>query len=176
LRRIATERSDIRIVYAVHFNPNVQQPVRSILDNLANVSLIEPQEYLAFVYLMMRAHLIITDSGGIQEEAPALGKPVLVVRDTTERPEAIEAGTARLVGTGTEAIVAAVAQLLDDDGEYQRMAHATVPTATAARPKTDRSRTRAPVPRAAAAASSDFSAHAAAPIASFADLLKRTAT
>src|SRR5437016_9689946 len=127
LRRIATQRPDIRIVYAVHFNPNVQQPVRAILNNLANVSLSEPPEYLPFVYLMMRAYLIITDSGGIQEEAPALGKPVLVVRDTTERPEAIEAGTARLVGTGTEAIVAAVAQLLDDDAEYQRMARAHSP-------------------------------------------------
>lgn len=127
LRRIATERPDVRIVYAVHFNPNVQQPVRSILDNLPNVNLIAPQEYLAFVYLMMRAYLIITDSGGIQEEAPALGKPVLVVRDTTERPEAIEAGTARLVGTGTAAIVAAVAQLLDDAGAYARMAHAHSP-------------------------------------------------
>jgi len=127
LRRIATQRSDIQIIYAVHFNPNVQQPVRSILNDLANVSLIEPQEYLPFVYLMMRAHLIITDSGGIQEEAPALGKPVLVVRDTTERPEAIAAGTARLVGTGTEAIFAAAMQLLDDDAEYERMAHAHSP-------------------------------------------------
>src|SRR5258708_23491628 len=102
--RIATQRSDIQILYAVHFNPNVQQPVRSILSNLANVSLIEPQEYLPFVYLMMRAHLIITDCGGIQEEAPALGKPVLVVRDTTERPEAIEAGTRRRVRAGSGSI------------------------------------------------------------------------
>lgn len=127
LRRIATERADVRIVYAVHLNPNVQQPVHSILDNVANVTLIEPQEYLPFVYLMTRAHLIVTDSGGIQEEAPALGKPVLVVRDTTERPEAIEAGTARLVGTDTETIVAGVTQLLDDGREYERMAHAHSP-------------------------------------------------
>ena len=127
LRRIATERPDVQIVYAVHLNPNVQQPVRSILHDLANVILIDPQEYLPFVYLMMRAHLIVTDSGGIQEEAPALGKPVLVVRDTTERPEAVEAGTARLVGTGTEAIVGAVAQLLDHDREYERMAQAHSP-------------------------------------------------
>jgi UDP-N-acetylglucosamine 2-epimerase (hydrolysing) len=127
LRRIAMERPDVQIVYPVHFNPNVQKPVRSILNNLANVSLIEPQEYLPFVYLMMRAYLIITDSGGIQEEAPALGKPVLVSRDTTERPEAIEAGTARLVGTSIEGIVAAVTQLLDDDGAYERMAQSHSP-------------------------------------------------
>src|SRR5258707_12401572 len=119
LRRIATERSDIRIVYAVHFNPNVQQPVRSILDNLANVSLIEPQEYLPFVYLMMRAHLIITDSGGIQEEAPALGKPVLVVRDTTERPEAIEAGAGRPARPGTAAIFRPSLQPRARDGETE---------------------------------------------------------
>src|SRR5438309_5616241 len=127
LRRIATERPDIRIVYAVHFNPNVQQPVRSILANLGNVSLIEPQEYLTFVYLMMRAYLIITDSGGIQEEAPALGKPVLVVRDTTERPEAVEAGVARLVGTSVSRIAGAVDELLTRPEVYARMAPATNP-------------------------------------------------
>ena len=175
LRRIATERPGVQIVYPVHFNPNVQQPVRSILSNLANVSLIEPQEYLPFVYLMMRAYLIITDSGGIQEEAPALGKPVLVVRDTTERPEAIEAGTARLVGTGTEAILAAVMQLLDDDGQYERMAHAHSPygdgrateriVAALGRRLPELPQRRPPI-----------SAHAAAPLASFADFLERTAT
>jgi len=175
LRRIATERPDIRIVYAVHFNPNVQQPVRSILDDLANVSLIEPQEYLAFVYLMMRAYLIITDSGGIQEEAPALGKPVLVVRDTTERPEAIEAGTARLIGTGTEAIVAAVAQLLDDEGEYERMAHAHSPYGDGR--ATERivaalERQFLELPQRGLA----ISAPAAAPLAAFADLVEGAAT
>ena len=159
----------------MHCNPNVQQPVRSILENLANVSLIEPQEYLAFVYLMMRAYLIITDSGGIQEEAPALGKPVLVVRDTTERPEAIEAGTARLVGTGTEAIVAAVAQLLDDEGEYARMAHAHSPygdgrateriVAALGRRFLELPPRRVPI-----------SAPATAPLAAFADLVEGAAT
>jgi len=127
LRHIAAERSDVRIVYAVHFNPHVRQPVRLVLDDLNNVHLIEPQEYLPFVYLMMRSYLIITDSGGIQEEAPSLGKPVLVVRDTTERPEAIEAGTARLVGTDTNAVVAAVVELLDNEAEYERMARAHNP-------------------------------------------------
>lgn len=175
LRRIATERPDIRVVYAVHFNPNVQKPVRSILHNLANVSLIEPQEYLPFVYLMMRAYLIITDSGGIQEEAPALGKPALVARDTTERPEAIEAGTARLVGTGTESIVAAVTQLLDDAGEYERMAHAHSPygdgrateriVAALERRLLELPQQRVPI-----------SPPAATPIASVTELIKRTGT
>ena len=127
LRRIAIERPDVRLVYAVHLNPEVQRPVRRILTGLRNVSLIDPQDYLPFIYLMMNATLIVTDSGGIQEEAPALGKPVLVTRDTTERPEAIEAGTARLVGTDTDSIVEAVGTLLDDEAEYSKMAKAHNP-------------------------------------------------
>ena len=127
LRSIALQRPGVQLVYAVHLNPQVQQPVRSILSDLPNVHLIPPQDYLPFVYLLTRAHLIVTDSGGIQEEAPTLGKPVLVVRDTTERPEAIEAGTARLVGTNTNRIVAAVTGLLDDEVDYARMARAHNP-------------------------------------------------
>jgi UDP-N-acetylglucosamine 2-epimerase (hydrolysing) len=127
LHRIAIERPAVQIVYAVHLNPQVQVPVRKILSGLPNVSLIDPLDYLPFVYLMMCACVIVTDSGGIQEEAPALGKPVLVTRDTTERPEAIEAGTARLVGTDTESIVGAVTALLDDPAEYARMARAHNP-------------------------------------------------
>jgi UDP-N-acetylglucosamine 2-epimerase (hydrolysing) len=127
LRRIATERPVVQILYAVHLNPQVQLPVRRILSGLPNVSLIDPQDYLPFVHLMMCARVIVTDSGGIQEEAPALGKPVLVTRDTTERPEAIEAGTARLVGTDTDSIVGAVTALLDDPAEYARMARAHNP-------------------------------------------------
>jgi UDP-N-acetylglucosamine 2-epimerase (hydrolysing) len=127
LRRIAIERPAVQIVYAVHLNPQVQAPVRRILSGLPNVALIGPQDYLPFVYLMMCASVIVTDSGGIQEEAPALGKPVLVTRDTTERPEAIEAGTARLVGTDIDSIVGAVTTLLDDPAEYARMARAHNP-------------------------------------------------
>lgn len=127
LRRIAQAHPAVQIVYPVHLNPNVQEPVRAILSGLDNVYLIEPQDYLPFVFLLARAYLIITDSGGIQEEAPALGKPVLVTRDTTERPEAIAAGTARLVGTDTETIVAAVDLLLTSPTEYARMAQAANP-------------------------------------------------
>lgn len=127
LRRISEEHADVQIVYPVHLNPEVQRPVRAILSKTSNVHLIEPQDYLPFVYLMMKSHLIITDSGGIQEEAPALGKPVLVTRDTTERPEAIAAGTARLVGTDTDTVVAAARRLLTDHAEYARMAHAHNP-------------------------------------------------
>jgi UDP-N-acetylglucosamine 2-epimerase (non-hydrolysing) len=111
----------------VHLNPHVQEPVRRILDGCQNVFLIEPQDYLPFVYLMDRAHLLLTDSGGIQEEAPSLGKPVLVMRDTTERPEAVEAGTVKLVGTHPQTIVSAVAQLLDEPKAYQRMSQAHNP-------------------------------------------------
>ena len=108
--------------YPVHLNPNVREPVARWLSGLPNVHLIEPQEYLPFVYLMNESHLILTDSGGIQEEAPSLGKPVLVMRETTERPEAVEAGTVRLVGTDSEKIVSEVRNLLDDQREYDRMA------------------------------------------------------
>jgi UDP-N-acetylglucosamine 2-epimerase (non-hydrolysing) len=117
----------VQIVYPVHLNPNVQAPVRRILGASANVHLIEPQDYLPFVYLMDRAYLLLTDSGGIQEEAPSLGKPVLVMRDTTERPEAVDAGTVRLVGTDQQAIVAAASELLDDPAAYQRMSLAHNP-------------------------------------------------
>ena len=127
LRQIALKYDDVQLVYPVHLNPKVQEPVRAILNSVPNVFLIEPQDYLPFVFLMSRAYLIITDSGGIQEEAPALGKPVLVTRDTTERPEAVEAGTARLVGTHTQRVVAEVSELLDDRAQYDVMAHATNP-------------------------------------------------
>lgn len=127
LATVARRHPDIHIVYPVHLNPEVQRPVKALLDKIPNVFLIEPQEYLPFVYLMRSAYLVVTDSGGIQEEAPALGKPVLVTRETTERPEAIEAGTARLVGTDVRTIVSAVDLLLDDAAAYAEMAHAHNP-------------------------------------------------
>lgn len=126
LRRLA-ERGDTQVVYPVHLNPNVQEPVQRILGGLDAVHLIAPQDYLPFVYLMQRADLIITDSGGIQEEAPSLGKPVLVMRDTTERPEAVAAGTVKLVGTDATRIVNAAAGLLDNADAYQRFARAHNP-------------------------------------------------
>jgi UDP-N-acetylglucosamine 2-epimerase (non-hydrolysing) len=121
------DRDDIEIVYPVHLNPNVQDPVHRLLGNRTNVHLLAPQEYLPFVYLMNRCHLVITDSGGIQEEAPSLGKPVLVMRDVTERPEAVEAGTVKLVGTDTEAIVAEAQLLLDDMQAHAAMSRAHNP-------------------------------------------------
>jgi len=124
---IARANEDVQIVYPVHLNPNVSEPVNRILGHVDNITLIEPQDYLPFVWLMNRAWLILTDSGGIQEEAPSLGKPVLVMRETTERPEAIKAGTVRLVGTDSEHIVAAVTHLLHDDTEYQAMSRAHNP-------------------------------------------------
>ena len=120
LRRLAA-RSDVQIVYPVHLNPNVQSPVRTALAGLANVFLVEPLDYVPFVDLMRRAHFLLTDSGGIQEEGPSLGKPVLVLRETTERPEAVEAGTVKLVGTDEEKIVAEATRLLDDPAEHRRM-------------------------------------------------------
>lgn len=126
LRKIA-ERGDVQVVYPVHLNPNVQEPVRRILSGCENVHLIEPRDYLPFVYLMSRAYLLLTDSGGIQEEAPSLGKPVLVMRDTTERPEAVEAGTVELVGTDVTLIVSKTCALLDNAHEYQRMSRAHNP-------------------------------------------------
>lgn len=126
LRTLAS-RGDVQIVYPVHLNPNVQGPVQRILGEAANVHLIEPQDYLPFVYLMTRSHLILTDSGGIQEEAPSLGKPVLVMRDTTERPEAVEAGTVRLVGTDAALIVSEVERLLEDPQAYAAMTRAHNP-------------------------------------------------
>ncbi|MDZ7856210.1 non-hydrolyzing UDP-N-acetylglucosamine 2-epimerase [Sphaerotilus sp.] len=126
LKDIAAEPG-VQVVYPVHLNPNVQEPVRRILGDASNVHLIDPLDYLPFVYLMKRSYLILTDSGGIQEEAPSLGKPVLVMRDTTERPEAVLAGTVKLVGTDRGTIVHAVQTLLKDAAEYQRMSHAHNP-------------------------------------------------
>ena len=126
LKRLS-QRGDVQIVYPVHLNPAVQQPVRRILGDAPDVVLIEPLDYLPFVYLMSKSYLIITDSGGVQEEAPSLGKPVLVMRETTERPEAVEAGTVRLVGTAEERILAEAVRLLDDADAYQTMARALNP-------------------------------------------------
>jgi UDP-N-acetylglucosamine 2-epimerase (non-hydrolysing) len=117
-----SRRPDLQIVYAVHLNPNVKGPVEAALAGVAHIHLVPPQDYLSFVYLMMNSHIILTDSGGIQEEAPTLGKPVLVMRDTTERPEAVDAGTARLVGARADTIVEAVGELLDEPGAYEAMA------------------------------------------------------
>ena len=129
LADIAAEHADVQVLYPVHLNPNVRQPVNDILASrgLANVHLIDPVDYLPFVYLMDRAHIIVTDSGGIQEEAPSLGKPVLVMRDTTERPEAVEAGTVQLVGTSREKIVAEARRLLTDEQAYATMSRAHNP-------------------------------------------------
>lgn len=127
LAQIARQHSEAQIVYPVHLNPNVSEPVNRILSGIENIILIEPQEYLPFVWLMNRAWLILTDSGGIQEEAPSLGKPVLVMRDTTERPEAVDAGTVKLVGTDIARIVASVSELLRDDAAWQAMSHAHNP-------------------------------------------------
>jgi UDP-N-acetylglucosamine 2-epimerase (non-hydrolysing) len=122
-----SKRDDVQIVYPVHLNPNVQEPVRRLLSSNPNIHLIEPQDYLPFVYLMDHAYLLLTDSGGIQEEAPSLGKPVLVMRNTTERPEAVTAGTVKLVGTDKKIIADEVIRLLDDISKYQSMSHAHNP-------------------------------------------------
>lgn len=127
LAETATAFPDIEIVYPVHLNPNVSEPVNRLLAGIDNIHLIEPLDYLPFVYLMNRAYLILTDSGGIQEEAPSLGKPVLVMRDTTERPEAVEAGTVKLVGTDVAAIRNGLSTLLTDERTYQSMAYAHNP-------------------------------------------------
>lgn len=127
LKEIAQKYPDLQIVYPVHLNPQVQEPVQRLLHDIENIYLIEPQQYLAFVYLMQAAHLILTDSGGVQEEAPSLGKPVLVMRDTTERPEAVSAGTVRLVGTDNRAIVEVVSKLLEESTIYQKMSLAHNP-------------------------------------------------
>ncbi|TMP70834.1 UDP-N-acetylglucosamine 2-epimerase (non-hydrolyzing) [Pseudoalteromonas sp. S1609] len=127
LVEIATAHPDTQILYPMHLNPNVREPVNRILKNVDNVHLIEPQDYLPFVYLMNQAHIIVTDSGGVQEEAPSLGKPVLVMRDTTERPEAVEAGTVKLVGTDKARIVNEVNNLLTNAQEYQSMSRAHNP-------------------------------------------------
>lgn len=127
LAEIAANNPDVQIVYPVHLNPNVSEPVKRILGHVENVMLIEPQDYLPFVWLMNRAWLILTDSGGIQEEAPSLGKPVLVMRDMTERPEAVSAGTVCLVGTDSQRIVNEVTLLLQDESAYQAMSRAHNP-------------------------------------------------
>ncbi len=125
--RLAGDFPDHHFVYPVHLNPNVQAPVRELLSGAPNIHLIDPLDYLPFVALMDRAHLILTDSGGVQEEAPSLGKPVLVLRDTTERPEAVEAGTAKLVGTDEALICSETARLLVDGATYADMARAINP-------------------------------------------------
>src|SRR5690554_6227780 len=127
LNRTARAFPDVDIVYPVHLNPNVREPVNRLLSGLDNVHLIGPLDYLPFVYLMSRSYLILTDSGGIQEEAPSLGKPVLVMRDTTERPEAVEAGTVELVGTDVGRICERLRALLTDEATYQRMSLAHNP-------------------------------------------------
>ncbi|QZN95811.1 non-hydrolyzing UDP-N-acetylglucosamine 2-epimerase [Symbiopectobacterium purcellii] len=127
LAGIARRHPQAQILYPVHLNPNVREPVNRILSGIDNVFLIAPQEYLPFVYLMNRSYLILTDSGGIQEEAPSLGVPVLVMRETTERPEAVDAGTVRLVGTEVMTILDAVSQLLTDNAAYQAMSRAHNP-------------------------------------------------
>jgi UDP-N-acetylglucosamine 2-epimerase (non-hydrolysing) len=127
LKQIAERQPEVHIIYPVHLNPNVREPVQRILMGLENVHLIEPLDYEPFIYLMSRAYLVLTDSGGIQEEAPSLGKPVLVMRETTERPEAVEAGTVKLVGTASETIITEVLRLFEDSSAYTRMARAHNP-------------------------------------------------
>jgi len=127
LKEIAIKNSDIHIVYPVHLNPHVQKPVKEILSNVSNVHLVEPLQYESFIYLMNKSYFIITDSGGVQEEAPSLGKPVLVMRDTTERPEALDAGTVKLVGTNTALIVKEAQILIDDQKAYESMSKASNP-------------------------------------------------
>ena len=127
LKKIADDNHDVDIVYPVHLNPNVQKPVKNILSNSKNIYLINPLSYENFIYLMSKSYFIITDSGGVQEEAPSLGKPVLVLRNTTERPEALEAGTVKLVGTNFEAIVNESQKFLDDEKEYKKMSKAHNP-------------------------------------------------
>lgn len=136
IRDLAKKYPEVDFVYPMHLNPNVRKPIRQVFGEMAdqvghdgkrNLFFIEPLDYLDFVYLMSRSYIVLTDSGGIQEEAPGLGKPVLVMRDTTERPEALEAGTVRLVGTDYDRIVAEVSALLDDHGHYEKMSHAVNP-------------------------------------------------
>lgn len=121
------ENNYVQVIYPVHLNPNVQEPVNRVLGNIENVHLIPPQDYVPFVFLMKKSHIILTDSGGVQEEAPSLGKPVLVMRDTTERPEGVDSGTAKLVSTDTAVIISSVELLLNDQTEYDKMAMAISP-------------------------------------------------
>lgn len=131
IQTLSRRYSDVDFVYPMHLNPNVRKPIHEVfgndLSNSGNLFFIEPQEYLSFVYLMEKSHIVLTDSGGIQEEAPGLGKPVVVMRDTTERPEAVKAGTVKLVGTDYETIVNTIIQLLDNDSAYQSMSKAVNP-------------------------------------------------
>ena len=127
MAQTARRNPDLEVVYPVHLNPNVREPVNRLLADIPNVHLIPPLDYLPFVRLMSRAHLIVTDSGGVQEEAPSLGKPVLVMRETTERPEAVEAGTVLLVGTDVAAITDGIDRLLTNPDEYERMSRAHNP-------------------------------------------------
>ncbi len=127
MKEIALANPDFDLIYPVHLNPNVQKPVNDILGDIPNIYLISPLEYLPFIYLMEKSYLVLTDSGGIQEEAPSLGKPVLVMRDTTERPEAIDAGTVELVGTNKNLIVTKVNELIHDQSKYVRMSKAHNP-------------------------------------------------
>lgn len=127
LRQVATSRSDVHIVYPVHFNPNIRKPVQDSLSDLPNVTLLDPVDYHLFVKLMSDSHIILSDSGGVQEEAPSLGKPVLCLRDTTERPEGVQAGTVKLVGTSTKKILEELYTLLDDSTAYLTMAQAVNP-------------------------------------------------
>jgi UDP-N-acetylglucosamine 2-epimerase (non-hydrolysing) len=127
LREIALRYQDIDIIYPVHLNPNVQKPVKALLSDIDNVYLIAPLQYEQFVYMIHKSYFIITDSGGVQEEAPSLGKPVLVIRDTTERPEALDAGTVKLVGTDTDLIVKEAQQLLESESAYSAMSKASNP-------------------------------------------------
>ncbi|TRX70567.1 non-hydrolyzing UDP-N-acetylglucosamine 2-epimerase [Carboxylicivirga sp. M1479] len=127
IKEIATQQSKSLIIYPVHLNPNVQKPVNEILGDIDNVHLIPPLEYLPFIYLMSQSHFVLTDSGGIQEEAPGLGKPVLVMRDTTERPEAVEAGTVKLVGTNKDLIIKEALALLNKQEVYDQMSKAHNP-------------------------------------------------
>lgn len=126
IARVAA-RPDVQVVYPVHLNPNVRRPVNEILGHVPNVRLIDPLDYLSFLFLMRKSHVILTDSGGVQEEAPSLGKPVVVMRDTTERPEAVDAGTVILAGTETDSMASAVERLLDDAAFYERMSRAVNP-------------------------------------------------
>jgi UDP-N-acetylglucosamine 2-epimerase (non-hydrolysing) len=127
LKKISLKNPQLHVVYPVHLNPNVQKPVIELLSGIENIHLIEPLQYEHFIYLMDRSFFIITDSGGVQEEAPSLGKPVLVMRDTTERPEALEAGTVKLVGTDRELIIKEAQELIDDKAAYERMSKAHNP-------------------------------------------------
>jgi len=127
LKKIAIDNPFVDIIYPVHLNPNVQKPVKELLSDISNVHLIEPLQYESFIYLMSKSYFIITDSGGVQEEAPALGKPVLVMRDTTERPEAVDAGTVKLVGTDVNKIVKEAQELLDNENIYKKMSYAHNP-------------------------------------------------